>query len=89
MPTDTVWCKYPCLDTVWCNTDMINAEFVYYTNPAFIIFPGEKPYFSCNFNEKLLPHGQKIMRELFFCLNSSNILGTFWCKYAVQKSRLK
>ena len=56
---DTVWCKYPSLDTVWCNTDMINAEFVYYTNPAFIIFPGEKPYFSCNFNEKFLPHGQK------------------------------
>ena len=21
MPADTVWCKYPCLDTVWCNTD--------------------------------------------------------------------
>ena len=36
-----------------------NAEFVYYTNPAFIIFPGEKPYFFCNFNEKLLPHDQK------------------------------
>ena len=65
---DTVWCKYPSLDTVWCNTDMINAEFVYYTNPAFIIFPGEKPYFSCNFNEKFLPHGQKIVREkLFYC----------------------
>ena len=72
MPADTVWCKYPCLDTVWCNTDMISAEFVCYTNPAFIIFPGEKPYFSCNFNEKFLPHGQKIVRELFFYLNSSN-----------------
>ena len=76
-------------DTVWCSTDMISAEFVYYTNPAFIIFLGEKPYFPCNINEKFLPHGQKIVRELFLWSNSSIILGTFRCKYAVQKSRLK
>ena len=38
MPADTVWCKYPCLDTVWYNTDMINAEFVYQTDPAFFMF---------------------------------------------------
>jgi len=35
---DTFWCKYPSLDTVWCNTDMINAEFVYQTDPAFFMF---------------------------------------------------
>ena len=29
-----------CADTVWCNTDMINAEFVYQTNPAFFAFMG-------------------------------------------------
>ena len=23
---DTVWCKYPSLDTVWCNTDMKKAR---------------------------------------------------------------
>ena len=22
---DTVWCKYPSLDAVWCNTDNIKA----------------------------------------------------------------
>ena len=52
MPADTVWCKYPSLDTVWCNTDMINAEFVYQTNPAFFMLIGKNPCFSCNFNEK-------------------------------------
>ena len=56
---DTFWCKYPSLDTVWCNTDMINAEFVYHTDSAFIMFMGLKTRFSCNFNEKLLPHDQK------------------------------
>ena len=35
---DTFWCKYPSLDTVWCNTDMISAEFVYQANPAFFVF---------------------------------------------------
>ena len=39
---DTVWCKYPSLDTVWCNTNMINAEFVYRANPAFFAFMGRK-----------------------------------------------
>ena len=38
---DTFWCKYPSLDTVWCNTDMMNAEFVYHTDPAFIAFMGD------------------------------------------------
>ena len=42
---DTVWCKYPFPDTVWCNTDMINAEFVYQANPAFIMFMGQKSLF--------------------------------------------
>ena len=39
---DTVWCKYPSLDTVWYNTDMISAEFVYQTDPAFFMFMGRK-----------------------------------------------
>ena len=26
--------------TVWCDTDMRNAEFVYQANPAFIMFMG-------------------------------------------------
>ena len=38
----TFWCKYPPLDTVWCDTDMISAEFVYQTDPAFITFMGPK-----------------------------------------------
>ena len=42
---DTVWCKYPSLDTVWCNTDMISAEFVYHTDSAFFMFIGQKPLF--------------------------------------------
>ena len=41
----TFWCRYPSLDTVWCNTDMINAEFVYQTNPAFITFMRPKSLF--------------------------------------------
>ena len=32
---------------------------------------------------------KKIVWELFLWSNSSDFLGTFWCKYAVQKSRLK
>ena len=43
---DTVWCKYPSLDTVWCNTDMISAEFVYQTDPAFFMFMGLKSLYS-------------------------------------------
>ena len=31
---------------------------------------------------------EKIARKLY-CLNTSNFLDTFWCKYDVQKSRLK
>ena len=52
-------------DTVWCNTDMINAEFVYYTNPAFIIFPGEKPTFSVISTKSFSHTVKKIVRELF------------------------
>ena len=39
---DTFWFKYPSLDTVWYNTDMIIAEFVYQTDPAFFMFMGLK-----------------------------------------------
>ena len=42
VPPDTIWCKYSSLDTVWYNTDMISAEFVYQTDPAFITFIGQK-----------------------------------------------
>ena len=55
MPADTVWCKYPCLDTVWCNTDMINAEFVFQTDPAFIAFIVLKSLFSLYYQRKVTP----------------------------------
>ena len=43
---DTFWRKYPSLDTVWRNTDMINAEFVYHTDSAFFMFMWLKSYIS-------------------------------------------
>ena len=69
---------------------MINAEFVYQTDPAFIIFIGAIiPYFPVISTKSYSRTVKKSVREFFLCSNSSGILGTFWCKYAVQMSRLK
>ena len=46
---DTVWCKYPSLDTFWCNTDMNNTEFVYQTNSVFVV----KYHSLCEWYKKL------------------------------------
>ena len=38
MPADTVWCKYHCLDTVWCNTDKTTSIFDACRFYFFVIF---------------------------------------------------
>ena len=54
---DTVWCKYPSLDTVWYNTDMIIAEFVYQANPAIIAFMRQNSLFFLYFYRNFAPSG--------------------------------
>ena len=56
---DTVWCKYPSLDTVLYNTDMINAEFVYQTDPAFFVFMRRISPFFLLFQRKVAPAWSK------------------------------